>query len=1146
MKNFTLLLLIACLTAGISARAQTITFHKDNASLKEILKAIKQQTGYGSMYQKSALPKTKRITISATNRPLAQVLDDVFKDQPLTYTLIGKVISIQAKVGDSSEPYTVTGRVMNESGEPVAGATIMIGGSTRVISVNDEGEFLITGISKTAKLVVTSVSHEVFEYKLQGQTSVTVQLIKKVNQLQEVSVVSTGYQNLVKERSTGSFSKVNNEMINRSVTPNILERLDGITPGMILNRNVFANTNQSTRTIRGRSTIFSNAEPLIVVDNFPFPGNINSINPNDIENITVLKDANAAAIWGAFAGNGVIVINTKKGRFNQNSKLTVNNNVTIGEKPDAYYNPGLNSSDYIDIEEEMFSRGYYDDRINNQIPYVLSPVVEILSDERNGVISTNEKNARMAWLRNQDTRREKEKYFYRNSVQQQHAISASGGGTNNHYYLSGGYDRSLDGLVGNKWERFTVNVNNSYLWFKNRLELTTGFAMTETKLTVNNDDQDKVKYPYIEMVNALGVLQTIPLDIRQSYKMSINQPQLLDWNYRPLEEIHVANNTGKIADYRINASLKYKIGKGFTANLIYQYNKGGFNKSLIMSQETYYTRNLINKFAQLRGGDFYWPVPRNGGIADFSDHDYKAHNARVQLNYLHSWKDRREHQHTLSALAGSELRDISALNQIRRVYGYTPMSNGQRVDDSTLLPVFYAPTLVTEKIYNPFFNQKTVDRYISYFFTGTYSFEHRYTISASARKDESNLFGVNTNQKGVPLFSLGAAWGISEEKFYHVYWLTNLRLRVTHGYNGNVNKSVTAFVTALRNENVNVYGSQVNTIINPPNPDLRWEKIQITNFGLDFTIAKDVIAGTIEYYLKRGTDLIGNIVLDPTTGSNRYMGNTARMKGSGIDMSLSFKNIDRTVKWTTTLLFNHSVDRVRNYENAQISISQYYNQTFFNPLEDRPLYSIYSLKWEGLDPETGEPLGSFNGQVSKDYYSIGTSKNIDDLVYSGPANPTFFGSVLNNISYKQLSLSFNIIWKAGHYFRRNSIEYYNLVNGISKGHPDYNLRWQKPGDEKFTNIPSFLYPLNESRDVFFKYSEALVEKGDHIRFQDIQFNYDLTKNQAKKLSMQSVRFYAYVNNVGIIWKATDADIDPDFVQGIPNARSYSVGVKLEF
>ena len=462
----------------------------------------------------------------------------------------------------------------------------------------------------------------------------------------------------------------------------------------------------------------------------------------------------------------------------------------------------------------------------------------------------------------------------------------------------------------------------------------------------------------------------------------------------------------------------------------------------------------------------------------------------------------------------------------------------------TSFPRYYYP-LLSLKIPSLNFSKGTKDRYISYYINSSYTYKKRYILSLSARKDESNLFGVKANQKGVPLWSAGAGWIISNEKFYHETWLPYLKIRVTNGYNGNVDKSVSAFTTAMVDQ-ANIYNNIYSTIINPPNPSLRWEKVNILNAGIDFASNNSRIEGSIEYYTRKGKDLIGNSVLDPTTGNTQFRGNNSNMKGHGVDIILNTKNVKRSISWSSTILFSQSIDKVTNYRVKQTTITDYLKQEILSPLQGKPLYSIYGLKWMGLDPNNGDPRGLFENKISTDYSSLINSSNFNDLIYRGPANPTFFGSMRNTLTWKQLELSFNITWKAGYYFRRRSIEYYSLYYG-NPGHSDFADRWQDMGDEKITNVPSMPYPLNFAvRDEFYRYSEILVEKGDHIRLQDLRASYTINKQEINWLSVRRIQFYIYASNLGILWRANNKNIDPDYVTGIPNPRSYSVGIRVDF
>jgi len=1149
LKPIAALLVIACLLTGIDTYAQQVTLSHKNASLKTVFDDIEKQTGYYFFYDRAMLRLAGKVTVQVKDVPLKEALDQCFKGQPIEWVLVGKNITLRQTGAFGREPpesvippMLVKGMIINESGEPVPGATVFIKGTGTQVAAGENGLFSLTADSN-AHLLITSVNYETQEVPLSGRAQVNVRLKKWVTELNH-AVVSNGYQRLNGGGLTGTFVKIDNELLNRRVSSNILDHLDGITSGLLFNKNNTTGLNQSSISIRGRSTIYANPEPLIVLDNFPYTGDINNINPADIESITVLKDAAAASIWGALSGNGVIVIITKKGRYNQPVRVSFTSSLTVGGKPDLYYTPVLSSADYISVERILFKKPYYTDWENDPGHRVISPAVEIMIKNRDGKISDADANAQLDALSRVDTRNDLEKYFYRNSVNQQYALNLSGGYTNHHYYFSAGYDKNLSNAVGNAYNRVTLNTSNTYALLKQKLELSAGIIFSAAKTTNSSSARQLMpNYPYLQLAGADGGPLPVYTGFRQPYKDTAGGGNLLNWNYKPLDELRLADDVTRLTDYRINLGLKYSILKGLDAALYYQYNKGSTDERNYRSQNTYFTRDLINQYTQVTPAGFSRAIPL-GGIFDKSLNDYEVNNIRGQVNYSHAWKE----EHELTAIAGAELRRLDGGLNITRQYGYDKdRRTSIKVDYLSSYSIYPAPS-TNIKIPMVDVDRSTTDHYISYYSNAVYTWRHRYIVSASARRDESNLFGVNTNQKGVPLWSAGLAWIVSKEDFYRCDdWLPYLKLRVTDGYNGNVDRTVSAYTTILLNGGVNQYGVSSATINNPANPSLRWEKTNMVNAGIDFAFRHDRVSGSLEYYIKKGRDLIGFSPLDPTTGFlNNFKGNTADMLGNGLDLLLNIKSNEKSFRWYGTVLMSYTTDKVTSYKVKQASIASYYNPGSFNPLQGNPLYSVYALKWMGLDNQDGDPLGFLKGQKSTDYNSIVNSTDLGDLIYKGPANPTVFGSLRNTFSWKQLDLSFNITWKFGYYFRRTSIAYDDLYKGASPGHPDFDRRWQKAGDEKTTNVPSMNVPGDFQRDIFYRYSEVLVEKGDHIRLQDIRLGYELKKEQAKKLHVRGAQLYVYANNIGLLWKANDKGIDPDYVTGIPNPRSLAMGVTIEF
>jgi TonB-linked SusC/RagA family outer membrane protein len=1130
--------------------SRRITLTETDAPFSKFLEDLREKFGISYYILADVAQQAHRVSFSVKDASLKQVLDICFKGQPFTYKMLDDGISIRPF---DTKPMTVHGQVVDGKNDPLARVTVQVrGDATASVATDDNGVFTVSTRVRDPLLIFSSVNYEPQELRPREGKDLRVQLQEKVNELSEV-VVHTGFQDVHRKTVTGSVDDVSNDLISRRVGPNILERLDGVTSGVLFNTNIVAGTNQSTITIRGRSTIFSNPNPLIVVDNFPYSGDINNINPDDVETITILKDASAASIWGALSGNGVIVITTKKGKLNQAPRLTFNTSETVGAKPNLYYLPILSAKDYVGVEEYLFGQGYYNSTYFGALHNAVTPVVNLLYQDSLGQITQGEAQAGINALSGQDYRPGLGKYFYRSGLNSQVSLNLSGGGEHNCYFLSAGYDRDLSNLTRNEYDRVTVNGNNTYFLLNNRLKLNTDLAFTASATVNDNQGITGVNYPYAQVADAHGNPMAVALGLNEPFIDTAGGGQLLDWHYRPLQELQNADNPTRLTDYRINFGARYTIRKGLDFCANYEYGRGSSDNPNYMSQQTYYARNLINEFTQLNNGIPNYIVPL-GGILVENTASYTTNNVRLQLNYADSVGC----NGLLNVIGGAEVRDIEGENTTMQLFGYDPSQEiGVPVDYANFYPQYSNGSLA--KI--PYNDAKlgTSERYLSYYSSGIYTYLGRYVLSGTVRRDESNLFGVNENQKGVPLGSVGLSWQISKERFYErsntAKRLPFLKLRVTDGYNGNVDRSVSAYTTANVSPQPNNFGAINASIINPPNADLRWEKIHVLNFGVDFSTHNDQFGGTAEYFLKTGLDLIGESPVDPTTGVTSFTGNTANIQDHGVDLTFHSNNEFGAFRWNSVLLFSYVRDKVTKYDQVQAAVLNYLDLGSINPLLGHPLYSVYALRWEGLDQQTGDPKGFINGagqtpgQVTENYDTILFSPDLSNLIYKGPVSPTYFGSWRNSLFWRQWGLSCNIVYKLGYVFRRTSINYTTLFSGISPGHPDYDRRWQNPGDELHTNVPSLPMPKlssNGPRDDFYENSEVLVENGDLIRLQDVQLTYDLSRREHPKLPMQQLRVYLYANNLGILWKANHSGIDPDYISSIPNPRTLALGVKAIF
>ncbi|MBN9382780.1 MAG: SusC/RagA family TonB-linked outer membrane protein [Chitinophagaceae bacterium] len=1172
MKLTAVFLIAVYLHVSAAGYGQKVSISGKDLPLEKVFNMIEKQTGYKFFYDYSIFRGAKNVSLNLKEADIDVVIKECLRDQPLEYNIVNKTIYVTKKAENEKAGQTAAlistqidliGKVVSEKGDPIQGAAVFVKGTGKGTNTDDNGSFVLKSVPDDAALTVSSIGYYDTTVSINGRKSLYIRVRVKIAELgQAVISASNGYQQIPMERATGSYGIVNNELYNRKVSTNILDRIDGVVTGIYgtgapTGALTFDPKGRSLQiTVRGISTLSTlvGTTPLIVLDNVPYEGDINNLNPNDIETVSILKDAAAASLWGARAGNGVIVLTTKKGAFNKRMKVEFNSNITIVKKPNIFNDPEIiDGNTFINIEDSLFNQGFFDADISNTTTYApLSPVVNALALQRAGVLSAQDANNQINALRNNDVRRDFLKYVYQNGINQQYSIGVRGGSDNMNYYLSVGHDNNRNNLVRNGYKRTTINGITSYAPIKN-LEITTSINYSLSETAINNQQvypgtsiSSKYLniYPYAQLADAHGNALSIVKDYSIQYKDSMQKLGFLDWQYKPLDEIKNADNKSKTKGLMLKIEAKYKITSSL--NIAFQYaneTQNIINRNY-QNLQTYAVRSLINRFAYYdpSTNKISYAIPL-GGILTTNNYDWNANNWRLQASFNRNFSK----EHSISAIAGGEIRQLVTTGYQLLSYGYDDKFgvSSNNLDYSTAQPV---NPVGTSFIPAPSGNIDGItNRYISYYSNIAYTFKDRYTLSLSGRKDGSNIFGVKTNDRVTPLWSVGSAWDISKEDFYRLAWLPRLKIRGTYGYNGNVYNG-TAYVTGTYGTSSET-GAQLIRNITPPNPNLHWERVRNIDLGIDFSLKDGIINGTMDLYQKDGLDLVEPITLAASTGFTSFTGNAASTKTRGIELSLNSKIINKEFKWSITFLANYLKDKVEKYDVPQTAQTIQTNGGLV-ALKGKPLYSLFSYRWAGLDPQTGDPQGYLNKQVSKDYQNIISNFKPDSLVYSGSTIPTFWGTLRNDFYFKGFSLSVMIAYRMGYYFRRPSITG-NLQDMIGPlQNVDYLKRWQKPGDEKLTDVPSVIYPANPNRAAFYQYSAKLVEKGDHVRLQDIRLSYDLGAS-SKKLPFSTLQVYTYLTNLGIIWRANKYGIDPDSYSyagshSYPNPFSIAFGFRATF
>lgn len=1159
MKLTTFLIILFSLQATAEGLAQRVTLHGQNQKLETVMMDIWEQTGYNFILNGADLKHAHPVTLQLENTELKAALETLFRNQPFRYAIKQHTIVILPRPANTTESIpgpvaeserililaypTVSGRVVDSIGRGLAGASIRVLNAegrrtTLQTKTGDDGYFVLRDVPEDAQLEISFVGYVPRTLSASADVGV-IALHMVLSDLEEVEVmVNTGYQQLPKERSTGSFELITEKALTQRFSTDVWRRLEGVSS--ILFDEAFVNNIRPNHTVRGISSINGLKDPLIVVDNFPFEGDMNNLNPNDIESVTILKDAAAASIWGTRAGNGVIVITTKKATATSVFRMDFNSSVQLLSKSNVNYLNWMESKDIIEIEKQMYYAGYNASSFTSISRPYISPVLELLKQQDLGLVDQAFVDKSLETLASYDVKDQYSRYFLQQGANQQYHLTLKGGDGKNAYFFSGGYDKNV-GNLDEKYSRLTLKSDNTLRPTKNlAINLQVNYSKsnnTNGRTALGSLLTSRWFSSYTHFMDDEG--NEIPQhNYRQPYIDTVGGGRLLDWKFYPLSDYRHNHQDLSIENLRPYVQLQYTTPWKLNAEVHYQYELQRRELVYTRDENSYFTRDLINQFTEINPstGLLIRNIPV-GSIVDRSYTNLHSHNLRGQLNYSERTPD-----HEVHALAGAELRNVSSLSNQYRVYGYNPdVKTVGKVDVINR----YKNYITGANSYIPDATAEggTLNRYLSLFANAGYTYKSKYTVSGSMRRDASNLFGVNTNEKWQPMWSAGLSWDISGEDFYKNDLVTFLKLRATYGHSGNVDprkSGVTVLQYRVLAEHTNL---QTASIAQYANPELRWETIRTANFALDFRLSPAWLSGSIEYYIKDGVDLFGNSLIDYTAGiGSKYVTrNTASTRTNGIDLSLSSQVIQtKTLGLTSHLLLSHTRGKITDYLRDMTSLNNYITLT---PLQvGKPIYASYSYTYAGLNDQ-GRPQGYLNGQPSTDYAGIMYGNDLSGLTYDGPSIPEWYGGWTNSLRWRGVELTINLTYKFDYLFSRPSFNFSTIANRY--GHADYYERWQQPGDELHTGVPSFIYPNNNNASSFYGNSSHLVERGDHIRIQYIDLSYTLLKSQLGKLPFQSIQCRINTANLGFVWRANDRNLDPDLNGAmLPNPKIIAFGVNV--
>ncbi|WP_207515229.1 TonB-dependent receptor plug domain-containing protein [Longitalea luteola] len=1112
--------------------AQLVTLHIDKGEVKAALDSIQQQTKIPVIdtYKWLRRKESKKVSIHVEQATLYSVLQLLGKNQIFYLTLANAIIVV---LREEYEEALRAGQVLDQNEQPVANATVtdLRNGLSAVTNAN--GNFFMDSIGPNTKIRVSGLNIEPVTTIYHKKITIRVQ--RHLTNNVAIVAINTGYQHFKKNNKLGSDFSVNLPLFQQRVSINVAQRLEGIVPALALpvkNARLF----QPDYFSIGARTSLLNPDPLIIIDNFPLQGNLININPDDIQDITVLRDAAALNIWGARAANGVVILKTRSSNYFKRFRLSFNTSVSFAARPNLFTSDRMSAADHIHFDTTVFKSRYFDHLLRFPTHPSLSQVVEELY--RN-VPATQRLNY-LDSLAKLDNRNDLENYFYRPSMRQHYFIQLEGGGKAYNYYMSTGYDR-----IHPEWQLSREERTTSLLKFNTKfrtLEIGTGISLAQ-HLQKNMNGVPELLLPYqmlLDNNNKKNNMEVaIPYKYRYNYIDTAGNNRLLDWRYYPLREFRLRNHFVTELDYRYNVALKWDAGKivpGLGINTYFQH-QGAFNQlKEVHAEESFFTRDLVNSYSQLTPGAVFRPIPA-GDIANLYRSKYSSTNMRLQFSYTKKWNNK-----SLVLMAGKDRVINEETHTRERIYDYNIATGAGKtnIDYKALYPMYYFPAF---KMYipSPQLSQSLFHIYASTYSNALFRWREKYDLTASARYERSNLFARRINNRFSPLTSVGLAWQLSSERFYHSIWLPFVRLSATYGTTGYPPYYASAWRT-VDYSGLNSNGNPFAFLTNAPQNTLRWERVRNLNIGLNLRTLNDRIELNINWYRKSSHYLIGYNDLDPTLGTD-LTGNVADMSSRNLDIVIESKNIMRPFSWRTGFMMTIVNEKVTHVKDTVLAAWKYCDPNYFTTVIGKPLYGLFSFPFKGLDPY-GNPLGEKGTQ----YMDMVMAKGSNSLTYHGRATPAVFGSITNDFSYKQLNLSVTVLYKLNYYFRRQSINYYDLYQGVPTGSADFSRRWRQPGDEKTTTVPSIPVTAapDPNRDIFYNYSNVLVERADHLRLQNIQLSYELEDRPLKKGQLRMANVFLNCSNTWIIWRANKWGIDPEQHTRYRQPVLYTIGFRGTF
>lgn len=1154
-------------TAAPAEPTYNISF--ENRPFEQVLSDLRRKTGYEFVYQKQIIEQLPPITCSYRDVTLQQILDRIIWNiAGLDYEIVAKTIILS--LPDKELDYfkkTISGVVTDADDVPLVGVSVTQEGTTSGTTTDIDGQFSLIIEGKDPRITFSYVGMETQTLRVNTlKNNFAVVKLESGSTLMD-EVVVTGYQNLKRENATGAYQIVSSAELDSRYTGDMVSRLEGMVPGLVSYDNGSGKSGEQSITIRGVGSFQARTNPLVVVDGLPIEGSIESVNPYDIENITVLKDASAAAIYGARASNGVIVIKTKRAQSEQLS-IDFRADLTISERQSYDNYRWASAAEMIELEKYNFdyacANGQWQELVDsyNMNRYSLSLVNRLLTANRLGELSDRELNSTLdSWSRN-DYREEWRKARLRPQILQQYNLAFRTMGRHLSSSIVLNYKGDNNGIRYENQRNLMLSYRGD-LKAARWLDLAFGINVLNERAQTHADIEGfsgiNAFQPYESMYNADGSRAGMEAAVWLGEE-ALKNPDLKSESYNLLDELNRNFNRSRRTNIRSFAHADVRILPELHASAQFQYEDIYYENETLFEADSYDMRHLYNLFTY-EGDHSLFP---EGGMLGTNLEEGAYYTFRTQANYNKTFGGK----HALDLLGGFEFRETKTRTNSSLLMGYDDASQtnmNSNIDFYALrnatvsdLGDNYSPMGVGDMLlYNyPFATSEVLHRYYSLYFNGGYTYDRRYSVQLSVRLDKTDLFGADPEFRGRPLWSAGLSWNIHNEKFMKGTgeWLDALKLRASYGLTGNIDQSVSSYLTAAIT--TNDFGIKQATLNTPPNEQLRWEKTTTWNLGVDFSFFRNRLSGSLDWYRKWGSDLLTSTDIDPTTGFSQLTINNGEALNTGVEVQLNAQII-RPVRrggfgLDAILSFAYNHNEVKSLSHLPSSGDEALGTMHVG----YPVNSIWAYRFAGVRDVDGTPTFTWKdaeGQVQTDPV-FSSSFTPDDVVYCGSLDPKYTASFSPVLTWKGFTLSALFSFYGGHHMRVRAEDW--ATAGSIGGYDSHLIDSPVPSsfldywraEDKTGLVPNGLAGVYTASDWRL---DANVVPADYLKVRNIVLGYDFPSRICRKIGIAGLRLRVQMNNAAT-WVRNKQGIDPEANSPLNGQtldltpRSYTMSVGITF